>query len=92
MKSIRNLLPALGLVFGATLAMAMNFPIDPTERYAKDPSSPTWYNLTGITPGPSTYQCNASSNICSHEDPMSSAPEVEDGTFVKRGSLPVANL
>lgn len=91
MKAIRNLLPALGLVFGATLAMAMNFADNPTERYAEDPAPGTeiWYDLTDITPGPSTYQCDEEVNdTCSHVDPDFLSTEVEEGEFIKNGSLP----
>lgn len=91
MKRLKNLLPALALVFGATLAMAMNFAENPTVRFAEDPITNNWYNLTGITPGPSTYVCNFSpSEICSHEDDTSTSPQVEAGDFVKKGSLPLA--
>lgn len=94
MKLFKNLLPALGLVLGATLAMAMNFADNPTERYAEDPSSgpEIWYDLTGISPGASTYHCNVSANTCSREEAMSTADQVESGTFVKNGNLPEADL
>ena len=93
MKSIKNMLPALGLVLGATMAMAMNFAENPTERYAEDPApgAEIWYDLTGITPGGSTYQCNMSiSEVCSHEEDNFSSPQVETGKFVKNGTLPLA--
>ncbi|MBN7816913.1 DUF6520 family protein [Algoriphagus pacificus] len=95
MKSIKNLLPALALVLGASMAMAMNFANNPTERYAEDPAPGTevWYDLTDITPGPSTYQCDEEvDQTCSHMDPNSSSNEVEEGEFIKNGSLPLATL
>ncbi|WP_026968195.1 hypothetical protein [Algoriphagus terrigena] len=91
MNRISKLLPALALLLGATLAMAMNFPGNPTERYAKDPSAEIWYDLTGITPGGSTYHCDVISGTCSREEPMTGADQVENGTFVKNGNLPVVN-
>ncbi|MBN3584850.1 hypothetical protein JYB64_20830 [Algoriphagus aestuarii] len=93
MKYLKNIIPALALVLGASLAMAMNFAENPTVRYAEDPDSGTeiWYDLTGVTPGGSTYQCNMSpSKICSHEEDDFSSPQVEAGEFVKNGTLPLA--
>ncbi|WP_339870406.1 DUF6520 family protein [uncultured Algoriphagus sp.] len=93
MKSIKKMLPALGLVLGATLAMAMNFANNPTERYAEDPASGTevWYDLTDITPGPTTYQCDEEvDETCSHMDSNFLSNEVEEGEFIKNGSLPLA--
>ncbi|TXE04749.1 DUF6520 family protein [Algoriphagus aquimarinus] len=91
MKLFKNLLPALGLVFGATLAMAMNFTDNPTERYAQDVDTEVWYDLTDIVPGSSTYNCDINPSItCSHEMPSISANQVESGEFVKKGSLPPA--
>ena len=95
MKSIKNLFPALALVLGASMAMAMNFANNPTERYAEDPAPGTevWYDLTDINPGPSTYQCDEEvDQTCSHMDPNSSSNEVEEGEFIKNGSLPLATL
>ncbi|MDR7130987.1 hypothetical protein J2X69_003346 [Algoriphagus sp. 4150] len=91
MKSLKNLLPALGLVFGATLAMAMNF-AEPTfvEQYRPVGGSSTdWYDLTNVTPGPSTYQCNDSSIACTYSEPDINSPMVESGVFQKNGDLPI---
>lgn len=93
MNKLSKLLPALALVLGATLAMAMNFADNPTERYAEDPAPGTevWYDLTDITPGPSTYQCDEEvDETCSHMDANFSSNEVEAGEFIKNGSLPLA--
>ncbi|MCE7057586.1 DUF6520 family protein [Algoriphagus sp. AGSA1] len=90
MKSLKNLLPALGLVFGATLAMAMNFANDPTERYAEDPAPgpEIWYNLAGVTPGPETYVCDELKNEdCSFEMPDKNSTPVEEGEFIITGEL-----
>lgn len=40
------------------MAMAMNFADNPTIRFAEDPDTHVWYDLTGITPGASTYECD----------------------------------
>lgn len=93
MSKFRKLLPALALVLGATLAMAMNFADNPEERYAEDPAPGTeiWYDLTDVTPGSNTYECNESVlETCSHVDPMFTSAEVEEGEFIKNGSLPLA--
>ena len=95
MKSIKTLLPALGLVLGATMAMAMNFADNPTERYAfgydEDLEMNVWFDLTGETPGSSTYQCNSDPSVCSRTEPNSSATIVEPGIFVKNGYLTVVD-
>ncbi|WP_026947142.1 DUF6520 family protein [Algoriphagus marincola] len=93
MNKLRKLLPALALMLGASLAMAMNFAHNPEERYAEDPAPGVeiWYDLTDVTPGPNTYECNESvQETCSFEDPMSTSQEVEQGEFIKNGSLPLA--
>ncbi|WP_026953501.1 DUF6520 family protein [Algoriphagus vanfongensis] len=95
MNKLFKILPALGMVLAATMAMAMNFADNPTERYAEDPAPGTevWYDLTDITPGPSTYQCDEEvDQTCSHMDPNFSSSEVEEGEFIKNGSLPLATL
>jgi hypothetical protein len=93
MKSLAKLLPALGLVLGASLAMSMNIAPNPTERYAQDPDPDVeiWYELTGITPGSSTYLCNTGPTVtCSRDMPDESGDQVEAGVFVKIGNLPQA--
>lgn len=93
MNKLANKLPLLAFVLAATLAMAMNFAHNPEERYAEDPAPGTeiWYDLTDVTPGPNTYECNESVlQTCSHVDPMVTSAEVEEGEFIKNGSLPLA--
>lgn len=95
MKTIQKLLPALALAFGATLAMAMNFADNPTERYAygydEELEMNVWFDLTGETPGPTTYQCNSDPQACSRDAASPSANVVETGIFVKNGDLPIAD-
>ena len=94
MNKLSKLLPALALVLGATLAMAMNFAHNPEVRYAEDPAPGTeiWYDLTDITPGPNTHECNQSvQQTCSFEEPMVTSSQVEQGEFIKNGSLPLAH-
>jgi hypothetical protein len=71
--------------------MAMNFADDPTERYAQDVDTEVWYDLTDITPGSTTYQCDEEVNdTCSRENASMLSNEVEEGEFIKNGSLPLA--
>jgi hypothetical protein len=95
MKSLKNLLPSLGLVLGATMAMAMNFADNPTERYAfgydEDLEMNVWFDLTGETPGSLTYQCNSDPSACSRSEPNPSASIIETGIFVKNGDLEVVD-
>jgi hypothetical protein len=91
MNKLRKLLPALTLILGASLGMAMNFAENPTERYALDPDLEIWYDLTGVTPGSSTYQCNLNpTEDCSFEMPDDTSDRIEAGVFVVNGNLPIA--
>lgn len=93
MNKLKKLLPALALVLGATLAMAMNFADSPVERYAEDPASgpQIWYDLTDVDPGPQTYECDELVSVtCSFEEPNMSSDPIEDGEFIKNGNLPIA--
>lgn len=90
MNKLNKLLPALALVLGAMMAMAMNFADDPTVRYAEDPAPgpEIWYNLQGVTPGTETYLCNTNNEvICSYESPDKDSDPVEPGVFVIKGEL-----
>lgn len=92
MKSLKTMLPTLGLVLGATMAMAMNFADNPIERYAEDPAPGTeiWYDLTDLEPGGTTYNCNFNPSVtCSREMPSSLSDQEESGVFVINGSLPI---
>lgn len=79
MKSISKMLPALGLVLGATLAMAMNFanPL-PDEQYARDPDDPMEFiNVTELTLGVD-YTCSDDGE-CLYDAPNGTV--IESGTF-----------
>ncbi|MEP0713604.1 DUF6520 family protein [Algoriphagus sp.] len=88
MKSLKNLLPALGLVLGATMAMAMNFAEPAAGEYRPAPND-EWYDLTNVTPGPTTYECNGSSEVCTYGDPDDQSAPVKMGIFQKNGALPI---
>lgn len=90
MNRLNKLLPALALVLGATLAMAMNFADNPTVRYAEDPAPgpEIWYNLQGVTPGSETYVCDTEEEVtCSYEMPDKNSEPVELGEFIITGEL-----
>ncbi|RIW13107.1 hypothetical protein D0X99_16990 [Algoriphagus lacus] len=56
-------------------------------------SAGQWYNVTGITPGPSTYTCDQQDDVECLHDAVNGSPinPGEDRIFVKRGTLPPAN-
>lgn len=95
MKSITKLLPALGLVFGATLAMAMNFPTTVDENTATKvwtpDSHPDYMDTNGyreITDEEILvdYRCDASSQECEvqfvNDNPFGTIEDQKDGTYV----------
>ena len=96
MKPFMKMLPALGLVFGATLAMAMNFA---TPSNANDPKfglhENEVYDVTDRTvgPGPEQYQCNAATTDCLYEDASLTIPvENSEGEFMPGSGLtPIEN-
>ena len=87
------MLPALGLVLGATMAMAMNVPTVVAERTATkiwtpDSSQPNGHrDVTSIVQS-QDYECNASTMDClvefSNDDPASGTRNVlSEGQFVE---------
>ena len=90
------MLPALGLVLGATLAMAMNF-ANPSN--ANDPKF-GWhdnevYDVTTRTVGngPLQYQCDAAASVCLYQDASLSTPiDESQGEFMPGSGLtPIEN-
>ena len=93
MKSIAKMLPALGLVFGATLAMAMNMPTLVAEKTATkvwtpDASLPNGYrDITNLEIG-EDYDCNGTGPECrvefSNDNPATGIKNVlEAGVFTE---------
>ena len=98
MKSITKMLPALGLVFGATLAMAMNFPTmvddktatkvwtpDPDELYE---DTNFYREITGEVLG-NDFLCNGTSQECrvefDNDDPMTGQKSIlSPGIYVEQ--------
>lgn len=72
MKSLKTMLPALGLVFGATLAMAMNVPTMVSEKTATTVWTPDshpdyiptngYREITDLEEG--DYECNGTGSEC----------------------------
>ncbi|WP_026954990.1 hypothetical protein [Algoriphagus vanfongensis] len=80
MNKLSKLLPALALVLGATLAMAMNF-ANPmaNQLYAEDPENPgEFINVTTWQPGVD-YDCDSSGD-CLYDAPNGTV--VQSGTFI----------
>ena len=89
MKSIKNLLPALALVLGASMAMAMNVPSvvaekNATKIWTADPSQTMTNGYRDVTG--STYLCNEGSPECvvkfENDDPYDEVIQVTPGSFV----------
>ncbi len=93
MKTLAKLLPALALVLGATLAMAMNF-ANPSgfdsnlKIWTPDENEPDGYRDVTAIVQENDYQCNQSTMEClvqfPNDDPSSGTPSVlSQGIFVK---------
>jgi len=93
MKPFMKMLPALGLVFGATLAMAMNVPTLVTEKTATkvwtpDSSQPNNYrDVTAIVES-GNYECDQSQMDClvefSNDNPATGTPNIlSEGEFIQ---------
>ena len=80
MKTIRNLLPALALVFGASLAMAMNFASPtPDAVFTKDPSTGEFIDVSHLQIGVD-YDCNDQGECLWDENENL----IQSGTFTMR--------
>lgn len=83
MNKTVKLLPVLGLVMGAGFAMAFSGPQSGPE-YGLDGTE--WRNVTGLIPGPDTYECDEAEVVCTRTAANSSAPMVKEGIFVYHGN------
>ncbi len=91
MNKLINKLPILAFVLAAFAAVAFS-PKDMAMNVYGE-SAGQWYNVTGITPGPSTYTCDQQEDVeCLHDAPNGNPINIgEDKVFVKRGTLPPAS-
>ncbi len=78
MNNLIKRLPAFAFVLAAFAAFAFTPAVSP--EYGFDGEN--WIEVTELTPGPMTYQCNGSSQVCTREAPNSTAPQVKPGIFV----------
>ncbi|HAS58282.1 MAG TPA: hypothetical protein DEQ87_17720 [Algoriphagus sp.] len=80
MNKLAKLLPALALVLGATLAMAMNFANpQPMQVFAEDPENPGQFiDVTSLEPGVD-YICDQTGD-CLYDAPNGNV--VQQGTFI----------
>lgn len=92
MKSLAKLFPVLGLVLGASLAMAMNFATPSIDSSLKvwtpDATEPDGYRDVTAIVQQNDYQCNQSTMEClvqfSNDDPSSGTPNIlSQGIFVE---------
>jgi len=93
MKNLRKLIPALALVLGATLAMAMNFPNpgadnNATKIFTPDVSQPNGHRDVTSIVNLGDYECDQSSMDClvefSNDNPATGVPNVlATGRFVQ---------
>ncbi|REG77515.1 hypothetical protein [Algoriphagus antarcticus] len=77
MNKLAGKLPIIAFVFAAFAAFAFTSP--PIPEYGLSGSN--WIDVTGLTPGPTTYQCNLDPQACTREAPNTSAPVVKTGIF-----------
>ena len=77
MNNLIKRLPLFAFILAAFGAFAFSSP--PTPEYGL--SGSTWINVTGLTPGPTTYQCNQDPQACTREAPSPSSPVVKTGIF-----------
>ncbi|MEB2777322.1 DUF6520 family protein [Algoriphagus sp. D3-2-R+10] len=91
MNKLIKSLPALALVLAATFAFAFGPKDLAMNQYGE--ATGQWYNVTGITPGPSTYTCDQLTDAECLHDAVNGNPinPDEDKVFVKRGTLPPAD-
>ncbi|WP_297337992.1 DUF6520 family protein [Algoriphagus sp.] len=72
MIKFKNLLPALAMVLGATLAMAMNFANPSSENSDAEYGTPdggiTWVRVNDPQ-NPVNYQCDLGSEACLYSEP-----------------------
>ena len=90
MEAITKRLPVLAFVLAAFAAVAFSPKDSAMNVYGE--SAGQWYNVTGITPGPTTYTCDEQEDVeCLHDVNGNPINPGEDREFVKRGPLPPAN-
>lgn len=80
MNKLSKLLPVLALALGAFGAVAFTPPSSQSAEYGYDGQS--WINVTGLDPGPETYQCDEDPQVCTRQAPNSSANPVKTGLFI----------
>ncbi|PZX57606.1 hypothetical protein LV84_01734 [Algoriphagus ratkowskyi] len=79
MKTLFKRLPAFAFVLAAFAAFAFTSP-QVSEWGQIDET--TFVNVTGLTPGPSTYQCDSDPQACTRSAANDSAPVIKQGLFI----------
>lgn len=80
MNKLAKMLPVLALVLGATAAVAFTPASSQSSEHGFDGQN--WINVTGLVPGPDTYQCDQNPQVCTRQAPNSSASPVKTGLFI----------
>jgi hypothetical protein len=76
MKTLIKRLPVFAFILAAFAAFA--FTPAASSEYGLDGED--WIEVTELTPGPLTYQCNSSTTqVCTRELPNDNAPQVKPG-------------
>ena len=73
-------LPLLAFVLAAFAAFAFSPADNQSSEYGFDGQN--WINVTGLVPGPETYQCDEDPQVCTRRAPNSSAQPVKTGLFI----------
>ena len=87
MKKLFNVLPMLAFVLAGIAGMAFTSATDLDDpKFGK--FNGDWYDVTGMTEGPTTYQCLQSSAVCLREQPNDQAAIVQNNaTFVLHADI-----
>ena len=79
MNTLIKRLPLFAFVLAAFAAFAFTSP--QTEEWGQIDEE-NFINVTGLTPGPTTYECDDEPDVCTRTAPNASAPVEKTGLFV----------
>ena len=78
MNTLIKRLPLFAFILTAFAAVAFTSP--QSEEWGQVDED-TFINVTNLTPGPLTYQCNGSSGACTRSSDDPTAPVIKPGVF-----------
>lgn len=79
MNKVKGALPMIAFVFAAFAAFAFSSP--QVEEWGQIDEQ-NFINVTDLTPGPNTYECDDEPEVCTRSAPNDSAPVTKTGLFV----------